>query len=162
MNRNDPERREAARRLEQGRAHLEAHQLELEGLGYGPEAVVLGVAPLLNSVENLSAEIALYDRLARGDLSPHWELDQLGLLLIESRIASGLSQRSLAAKLGCHESQVSRDERNCYHGVTLARAQQILDALGVRATFLVEGNPTLISRGNPADQSPTHLSVSGK
>jgi hypothetical protein len=30
-----------------------------------------------------------------------------------------------------HESQVSRDERNEYHGVTVERASRILDALGV-------------------------------
>jgi hypothetical protein len=140
MIRNDPERRDAAKRLEQGRSHLDRYRRELEGLGYGPEEVALGIAPLLNSVENLAVEIDRYDSLKRGALPRHWGLDQLGCLLIESRIAAGLSQRALAAKIGCHESQVSRDERNSYHGVTLDRARQILEAIGVQATFLAEGN----------------------
>ena len=33
--------------------------------------------------------------------------------------------------MGVHESQVSRDERNEYHGITLERASRVLDALGV-------------------------------
>jgi transcriptional regulator with XRE-family HTH domain len=51
--------------------------------------------------------------------------------LISARIAKGLTQRQLAEKLGVNESQVSRDERNEYHGVTLDRAARILEVLGV-------------------------------
>lgn len=42
-------------------------------------------------------------------------------------------------RLGVHESLVSRDERNEYHGITLDRAARILDALGVelRSTVVV-------------------------
>ena len=44
-----------------------------------------------------------------------------------------------AAKLGVHESQVSRDERNEYHGITVERAIKILDTLGVKLqTSVVE------------------------
>ena len=36
-----------------------------------------------------------------------------------------MSQRDLAAKLEVHESEVSRDERNEYHGITVDRAIKI-------------------------------------
>jgi len=52
-------------------------------------------------------------------------------MLIALRIARGVSQRKLAERLGVHESQVSRDERNEYHGITLDRASRVLDALEV-------------------------------
>jgi len=42
------------------------------------------------------------------------------------------TQRELAEELGVHETQVSRDERNEYHGITVQRAATILDALGAR------------------------------
>ncbi|MGA2447310.1 MAG: helix-turn-helix domain-containing protein [Polyangiaceae bacterium] len=48
------------------------------------------------------------------------------------RIALGLTQRELAERLEVHESQVSRDGRNEYHGMTVDRASWILDALGVK------------------------------
>src|SRR5262245_34676360 len=54
----------------------------------------------------------------------------IGRLLIALRIANGLTQRELARRLGVDESQVSRDERNEYYGITVERAQRILDALG--------------------------------
>jgi transcriptional regulator with XRE-family HTH domain len=44
----------------------------------------------------------------------------------------------LARRLGVHESQVSRDERNEYFGITLERAERILAALKVRLRTSVE------------------------
>ena len=40
-----------------------------------------------------------------------------------------------------HESQVSRDDRNEYFGITLERAIKILDALNVRLHSKVEIEP---------------------
>lgn len=51
--------------------------------------------------------------------------------LVALRIALGLTQRQLAERLSVNESQISRDERNEYQGVTVDRASRILDALGV-------------------------------
>jgi transcriptional regulator with XRE-family HTH domain len=61
--------------------------------------------------------------------------------LIAARIAQGLSQRELAERLGVHETQVSRDERNEYHGITVERADRILEALGVEVRTVVERLP---------------------
>jgi transcriptional regulator with XRE-family HTH domain len=49
-----------------------------------------------------------------------------------------LTQRQLAERLGVHESQVSRDERNEYHGITLERAARILEALHAQVHSRVE------------------------
>ena len=62
-------------------------------------------------------------------------------MLISARIAQGMSQRELARRLEVHESQVSRDERNEYFGITLERAVKILDALNVRLHTKVEVEP---------------------
>ena len=50
--------------------------------------------------------------------------------MVALRIANGLTQRELARRLEVHESQVSRDERNEYYGITLEKALRILEALG--------------------------------
>ena len=65
----------------------------------------------------------------------------LGQLLISLRIAQGMSKRELARRLAVHESQVSRDERNEYFGITLERAVKVLDALDVRRHTKVEIEP---------------------
>lgn len=68
-------------------------------------------------------------------------LSGVARLLIAVRIAGGLSQRELAERLGVHETQVSRDERNEYHGITVERANRILEALGVELRTVVERFP---------------------
>ncbi len=45
------------------------------------------------------------------------------------RIARGITKRELAERLGVRESQISRDERNDYHGITVERATEVLEAL---------------------------------
>ena len=86
----------------------------------------------------LQEEVAGYERLKRGEFEELDNLRGLGHLLISLRIAQGLSQRELAKRLNVHESQVSRDERNEYFGVTLERAVKVLDALNVRLHATVE------------------------
>ena len=61
-----------------------------------------------------------------------------GRALVSLRIAVGLPQRELALRLGVHESLVSRDERNEYQGLTISRASQILQALGVKVSCAFE------------------------
>ena len=58
-----------------------------------------------------------------------------------------MSQRELAAKLEVHESQVSRDERNEYHGITVDRAIKILDTLGVKLQTSVVEAPLVVETG---------------
>ena len=58
--------------------------------------------------------------------------DDIGQWLIGVRISQGLSQKQLAERLNASEQQVSRDERNEYHGITVDRAQQILQTMNVQ------------------------------
>jgi ribosome-binding protein aMBF1 (putative translation factor) len=90
----------------------------------------------------LKEEVESYERLKRGEFDELENLCGLGYLLIALRIAQGVSQRELARRLEVHESQVSRDERNEYFGITLERTIKILDALNVRLhTKVVEAEP---------------------
>jgi ribosome-binding protein aMBF1 (putative translation factor) len=89
----------------------------------------------------LQEEVQSYERLKRGEFEELENLRGLGHLLISLRIAQGISQRELAKRLDVHESQVSRDERNEYFGITLERAIKILDALNVRLHTKVEIEP---------------------
>ena len=86
-------------------------------------------------------EVESYERLKRGEFVELENLRGLGNLLISVRISQGVSQRELALRLNVHESQVSRDERNEYFGITLVRVVKILDALNVRLHTLVEIEP---------------------
>jgi ribosome-binding protein aMBF1 (putative translation factor) len=63
------------------------------------------------------------------------QLDSLSALLdtlIRARVAAGLTQRELAARLGLKEQQIQRYEATRYSGVSLERLQSVMDALGIR------------------------------
>lgn len=137
MIRNDTEYQQAVRRLGDERARLEEHASRLRNRGLSPDEVSHALEPLQSFQLLLQDEIEAYDRLKRGELPELSNLHGLGDALIGYRIASGITQRDLAEKLGVHESQVSRDERNEYHGVTVEKAGRILDALNanLRCTF---------------------------
>ena len=68
-------------------------------------------------------------------------LQRLVYLLIGLRIALGFSQCEVASRLEVNESQISRDDRNEYHGITLDRAQKILDVMEVTLTTSVAEAP---------------------
>lgn len=131
MIRNEAEYQEASARLEQERARLEAHAARLAESGLGAEEIERVLEPLYTFHLQLVDEVEQYERLKRGQLDELVNLHGLGEQLIALRIARGMTQRELAARLGVHESSVSRDERNAYHGITVERASRVLDALGV-------------------------------
>jgi ribosome-binding protein aMBF1 (putative translation factor) len=118
MIRNETEYQEASERLAQERQRL--------------------VDPFESFHLQLKEEVESYEKLKRGEFDELDNLRGLGHLLISIRIAQGLSQRDLAKRLNVHESQVSRDERNEYFGITLERAIRLLDALNVKLRTQVE------------------------
>ena len=130
MIRTETEYQEARRRLKEGDRHMKAQQAELEKLDLSKAEIRRGMAPLVTFHDQLQEEVQRYERLRRGDRKELANLQELGQILIGLRIVSGLTQRQLAERLGVHESQVSRDERNDYHGVTIDRANRIIEALG--------------------------------
>lgn len=139
MIRSEQEYKEASERLKAERTRLQQHRRQLVGLGLKKSELKRAMDPLISFFEQLREEVEHYENLKRGKFPDLLNLRGLGVLLVSLRIASGISQRDLAAKLEVHESQVSRDERNEYHGVTVERAIKILDALGVRLqTTVVE------------------------
>lgn len=115
---------------------------ELRALGHGKSEVKRVLDPIQSFHDQLQEEVASYDRLKRGEFDEVSNFRGIGRLLIALRIANGLTQRELAERLEVSESQVSRDERNEYHGMTLERANRILEVLGaeLRTTVVSAGN----------------------
>ena len=132
MIRNEDEYQEAVTRLREERERLAQHQNRLEQTGLAPDEVKRALDPFRSFHLQLEEEVEAYERLKRGDLGECVNLHGLGQTLVALRIALGMTQRELAERLGVHESQVSRDERNEYHGISVDRASRILDALGVQ------------------------------
>ena len=141
MIRNETEYQEATSRLADERERYSAHEQKLPEAGLGEAEIKRVVDPLRSFHLQLAEEVSSYERLKQQEFAEIENLRGIGHLLISLRIALGLSQRDLARRLEVHESQVSRDERNEYFGITLERAARILDALNVRLHTKVELGP---------------------
>lgn len=138
MIRSEKEYSEARERMKRDQQFAEQQRAALQAQGLSPEECARAMEPLLSFQAQLEDEVVWYERVCRRDFGPILRLTNVGRVLIALRIANGLSQRALADRLGVSEAQVSRDERNEYHGLTLERAQRILDALGETVTARVE------------------------
>ena len=139
MIRTDAEYREAKKRLAAERRRLAEHERRLRETPIEKSELKRALDPLRSFQLQLSEEIDEYERLKTGGAHRIVNLHGLGNALVATRISHGLTQRELADRLGVHESQVSRDERNEYRGLTVERASRILDALGVDLTILFDG-----------------------
>src|SRR5262245_3159852 len=127
MIRSEAEYRDAVARSRKSGERLIEYREELRCQGLSTEEVEMTVGLAVQIHDDLNEEIGLYERIKQGDLSGFESMREAGLLLIAARLARGLSQRELAERLDVHESQVSRDEKNEYQGVSLERAAQILE-----------------------------------
>jgi ribosome-binding protein aMBF1 (putative translation factor) len=141
MIRNETEYQEASTRLTDERTRLVEHRARLKEAGLSDEEIKRVIDPMESFHLQLQEEVESYQRLKRAEFDDLENLRGFGHLLISLRIAKGISQRELAKRLNVHESQVSRDERNEYFGITLERAIKILDALNVRLRTKVEIQP---------------------
>ncbi len=147
MIRNEVEYQEAVKRLKEERGRYDEHERELVRMGLKPDEVKRAMDPLRSFNLQLVEEVEAYERLKRGDLGELDNLHGLGRTLVALRIARGLTQRELAERLDVNESQVSRDERNEYQGITVDRASRILDALGVTLKSVFQGPIRVEARG---------------
>ena len=141
MIRNEAEYQEASKRLDEETQRLEQHRARLKEAGLNDDEIKCVIDSLASSHLQLREEVEAYERLKRGEFEELDNLRGLDHLLITSRIAPGLTQRELARRLGVRETQVSRDKRNEYFGITLERPAKILDALSVRLRSQVAIEP---------------------
>jgi DNA-binding XRE family transcriptional regulator len=143
MIRNEAEYQEASKRLFEELGRLDEHRARLKEAGLGAIEIQRVIDPLESFHLQLKEEVEAYERLNRGEFEELENFRGLGHLLITSRRAQRITQRDLARRLGVHETQVSRDERNEYFGITLERAAKILDVLNVRLRTQVDPLPPL-------------------
>jgi len=139
--RTDKEFTAMKERLLQDEKLIKIQREELTKMGLTEEQIDRVIEPTICFYEQLKEEVSYYERIKRGEFDALENFLGLGKILIGARIALGLSQCDLANRLGVSEAQVSKDERNEYHGITVEKAQRILDALGIKLISTVQPFP---------------------
>jgi HTH-type transcriptional regulator/antitoxin HigA len=99
------------------------------------------IEALKSQIADIEAEVAEYDLLKSGQVSfsKTYALEELPHVLVQARIAFGMSQTDLAQKLNMKPQQVQRYEATNYMGASLARLIEVSRALGVKASGTFEG-----------------------
>ncbi len=140
MIRNEREYKEAVRRIKQDKAVMEKQKKSLKKLKLSSAEIKRAQDPMMSFHLQLVEEVEWYERVKRKDFDTISDLNEVGRILIALRIAGNLTQKDLAKCLGVTEAQVSRDERNEYHGISLVRAQRIIKIFGVqvKATLIFD------------------------
>ena len=129
---------EAKKRLEDEFRSIESQKVKLEESGMSKEHIHLALDPLASFADQLQEEVDEYERIKRGQFDSLENLEGIGRILIAIRIAKGMKQKELAEALEVKETQISRDERNEYHGASIEKIQRVLRALDVNVTSKVE------------------------
>jgi hypothetical protein len=139
---------EALPRLQQDQPVEAQQRAALIATGLKTEEVERAMEPLLSFQAQLEDEVLWYENACRGTLPTIRRLIDIGRQLIAVCISIGVTQRDLAERLGVTESVISRDVHNEYHGITVERAQMILDALNN-----LEVDPPQLAAGGKSDNA---------
>lgn len=96
-----------------------------------------------SQLEDLLREVRDYEELKSGNVSTiHLDtLDELPEGLIRARIATGLTHKVLAERLGVNEQQVQRYEAEGYASASFTRLSEVAKAIGVRVREDIELPP---------------------
>lgn len=116
-----------------------------------PEVLVKAQGSALRSqIDELNEDVRFYEELRGGKITIFSAgcLADLPDILIQARIARGMSQKDLGDFLGLKEQQIQRYEAERYRAASLERLIEIADALDVRISERAEllGSPNLESR----------------
>jgi ribosome-binding protein aMBF1 (putative translation factor) len=125
-------------KLQQFREALHAFET---GEGQANEMDQIRAAGFRTMVVELERELADYEHLKEGRLpkSSQRPFEDLPDILVEQRIAAGLTQRELAERLGMKEQQIQRYEATDYNGASLARVLDVVEAMPeFRVSLVVE------------------------
>ncbi len=131
---------EAKQRLEAEFKKIAEHKNKMKKAGLTKDQAKLALDPLSSFAMQLQEEVEEYEKLKRGQFDIIENLNGLGHTLVALRIFKGVKQKELADKMNVTESQVSRDERNEYHGASIEKIQKVLNALDVKLKSKVENS----------------------
>jgi len=115
--------------------------------------------------DDLRSQLEEYETLVgsqRMTLEIH-SLLELPSALIHARLASGLTQRDLAERIGVTQQQVQRDEQTDYAQASLERLQKVWDVLGARlygrVTLSPQRKSTVESSSGECEDAPEVMEV---
>ncbi|MEK4799944.1 helix-turn-helix transcriptional regulator [Thermoactinomyces sp. FSL K6-2592] len=111
---------------------------ELEVKGADEKTIQVALFMIGAMYEQMKFEVEEYERVKRGEFDHETvPMHELGSHLVKLRIWKGITQSELAKRLGVSQPQISKNERNEYQGISIAKANRILAALGIERLTII-------------------------
>ena len=131
---NERQRRVTARQVARFRKAIEKFDSNSVLAELDPGLVKAEREGMESVLADLEAELDDYDRLKSTDASliAINSFEELGEGLIKARIANGLSQKKLAARIGLKKNQIQRYEAERYASASYETLRKVADALGIQ------------------------------
>lgn len=97
---------------------------------------------LKSQIADIEGELAEYRLIKSGEISfsRTYSLEELPQVLLQARIAAGISQTDLAKRLNLKPQQIQRYEATNYMGASLARLVEVSRSLGVKISGMFESS----------------------
>jgi HTH-type transcriptional regulator/antitoxin HigA len=127
-------------------------ELELVKQGIDPVIIAAQRSSLEQQLKDLESQILGYEKLRSGRVKRLFpaSVTDIGQTLVEARIAQGLSQRTLAERLGMKEQQIQRYEQERYQTANLTRVNEVANALQLDlVAFFESRHNTLLDKIAP-------------
>lgn len=102
----------------------------LANKNFSPEDIEALTGPSQAMLEDLTQEITHYENIKKYGIKNNFDIQCLGVRLIEKRIELGVTQKELANGLGIEESKLVRLENDEYHQA-FSKLLKILEALNL-------------------------------
>ena len=141
MIKTESEYRTMVQRLNDDLTYMNQQKKTLHDMGLSADEIRRAMEPSMSFHEQLKEEVEYYERIKRFDFEALENFRGFGRYLIGFRIALGITQSELARRLNVSEAQVSKDEKNEYHGISVDKANRVLEALGVTVVTKLDRIP---------------------
>jgi len=139
----------------------ESNELVLIRDGVDPIIAAAHKDALREQLRELDEGLARYEALRDGLIQELVtdQFQEIGVQLIEARIARELSQKELAVRLGLKEQQIQRYEQELYLTANVERLSQIANALALRASISFHLNVPGVSNEQVRSFDPSKLPI---
>ncbi len=133
MIRNEQQVERTRERIREFESDLERTRDAMASSGYDARAVEVATAGTVAIVDDLRAQVGLYERLLREGVRAVSRMPPMerGKELIALRIASRVTEAELAERLGITEGELVRSEENDHFSVSADFFERVLVALEV-------------------------------
>jgi len=96
-------------------------------------SIVSQISTFQESIRTLEQDMMAYEQVKSGKYQENnATLQEMPMMLIRARIASGMTQKQLAEKLGIKEQQVQHYEATCYSHASFTRVCAVAEAINIQ------------------------------